>query len=237
MGGGRYGGVVRTALIGLVIGAGAQLFAPAPALADQFLSPMPVYNWYFGAGAQEVHHTGFVPNKPWYNMEKYEPGAKAYVGYRFNDIISAELGFDYLGSNTFDEGFPTLSTERSFAITGTALFFTPPMSQWPIPIPTWGIPVRAFARGGLAYKNIHQTAFDGTFDEGILSFVVGAGAEFEFSPRWFVRAEYEFISTAVGGPCQPFTALNGLFTARFGGTQRVVNAMHTELAVSAGMRF
>jgi opacity protein-like surface antigen len=231
---------VRSAAASVVAGIAA-LFMAAPASANSLLtSPVPVYNWYFGAGIMAVHHTGFVPNTDnQYNVEKYEPGGKAYIGYRINNTFSAELGFDYFGSTSFNEGFPTMSTERSFAVTGTVLVFSPPMSEWmPGADRMWtSVPVRLFARGGFAYKNIHQDAFDGTFEEGILSFVIGGGAQIEIDPRWFMRVEYEFVSSAVGGPSQPFTALNGLFTADFGGTNRVVNAMHTEVAVSGGFRF
>jgi len=45
------------------------------------------------------------------------------------------------------------------------------------------------------------------------------------------------MSTALNGPSEPFTALNGLFTAHLGCTARVVDVMNTELAVSAGYRF
>ncbi len=197
--------------------------------------PVPEYRWYAGVGVDGVHHTGFVPNSNnVYNMQKYEPGAKGFVGYRINDIFAVELGLDYLGATSFYEGFPALSTERSYAVTGSVLVYSPPVSQWLMPTL---VPVRLYARGGLAYKNIHQDAADGTFDEGILSFVIGGGGEFNITPRWFMRVEYEFISTAVGGPSEPFPALNDLFIADFGGTHRVVNAMHTEIGVSAGVRF
>ena len=232
--------LVRATAAGVVAGIAA-LFIAAPASADPLLtSPVPVYDWYVGAGVYMDHHTGFVPNtNNIYNVEKYEPGGKAFVGYHINDTFSAELSVDYFGSTSFYEGFPNQSTERSFAVTGTVLAFTPPVSEWmPWADKIWmPVPVRLFARGGLAYKNIHQQADDGTFDEGILSFVVGGGAEFEISPRWFARFEYEFVSTALNGPSEPFTALNGLFTAHLGGTARVVNVMNTELALSAGYRF
>jgi hypothetical protein len=241
MGGGRQMSLVRAAAVG-VLATVAASFGIGPATADSRLtSPVPVYDWYVGAGVFADHHTGFVPNtNNMYNIEKYEPGGKAFVGYRINDTFSTELSFDYFGSTSFYEGFPTMSTERSFAVTGTVLAFTPPMSEW---MPWYNdvmpstMPVRLFARGGLAYKNIHQEAYDGTFDEGILSFVVGGGAEFEITPRWFARVEYEFVSTALSGPSEPFTALNGLFTAHLGGTARVVNVMNTEIAVSGGFRF
>lgn len=241
MGGGRHVWLACAVTVGF-FAAVAALFGAYPASANPLLtSPVPVYDWYVGGGVFMNHHTGFVPNtNNQYNVEKYEPGGKVFLGYRFDDTFSGELSFDYFGETSFfEKGFPTMSTERSFAVTGTVLAFTPPVSEWmPFADRMWmPVPVRLFARGGLAYKNIHQEAFDGTFDEGILSFVVGGGAEFEIDPRWFMRVEYEFVSTALNGPSQPFTALNGLFTARFGGTARVVNVMNTEIAVSGGFRF
>ena len=202
-----------------------------------------MYEWYVGGGAFMDHHTGFVPNtNNVYNVEKYEPGGKVFVGWQFDRDWAAEFSVDYFGETSFyEKGFATESKERSFAVTGSVLWFTPPVSTW-MPfyndvMPSGMVPVRLFARGGLAYKNIHQEAQDGTFDEGTLAFVVGGGAEFEISQRWFARFEYEFVSTALNGPSEPFTALNGLFTAHLGGTARVVNVMNTELAISAGYRF
>jgi opacity protein-like surface antigen len=217
----------------LLFGVCAQIFLSAAACAQSVNIPFPEYRYYGGVGVGGVHHTGYVPHSI-YNAEAYDAGFKGFLGYRLNGSFALELGYDYVGTSTFDEGFATPSRERSFALTGTAIYFSPPMSEWLMPT---FVPVRMLARGGLAYKNIHQAAADGTFDEGILSFVIGGGAEFELSPRWFMRLEYEFVSTAVGGPSEPFRALNGLFTADFGGTQRVINVMHTELAASIGVRF
>ncbi len=243
MGGDGFVRVARAAAVALVAIAAALAFV-APAAADPMLAPpTPMYDWYAGGGVFMNHHTGFVPNtNNTYNVEKYEPGGKAFVGWQFDRDWAAEFSVDYFGETDFyEKGFPTESKERSFAVTGSVLWFTPPVSTW-LPfyshvMPREMIPIRLFARGGLAYKNIHQEAYDGTFDEGTLAFVVGGGAEFEISPRWFARFEYEFVSTALNGPCEPFTALNGLFTAHLGGTARVVNVMNTELAISAGYRF
>lgn len=242
MGGGRFVARVRAATASVVAGIAA-IFLAAPAEANPLLSPKPVYEWYVGGGVFMNHHTGFVPNtNNQYNVEKYEPGGKAFVGWQFDKDWAAELSVDYFGETSFfEKGFATMSKERSFAVTATVLWFTPPMSAW-MPwynaiVPSSMPPVRAFARGGLAYKNIHQEAQDGTFDEGILSFVVGGGAEFDIDPRWFMRVEYFFVSTALNGPSQPFSALNGLFTAHLGGTARVVNVMNTEIAVTGGFRF
>lgn len=240
MGGGRYVARVRAAAAGVVASA-ITLFMAAPAGADPLLSPRPVYDWYVGGGVFMNHHTGFVPNtNQQFNVEKYEPGGKVFVGWQFDRDWAAELSVDYFGSTSFfEKGFATMSTERSFAVTGTVLWFTPPVAEWmPFADRIWmPAPVRLFARGGLAYKNIHQEAQDGTFDEGVLSFVVGGGAQFDIDPRWFMRVEYFFVSSALNGPSQPFSALNGLFTANLGGTARVVNVMNTEIAVSGGFRF
>lgn len=245
---------VRAIIVAVALGCAAQFGAaparaadlPPPAPAPVFkalTSPVRVYDWYVGGGVFMDHHTGFVPNtNNMYNVEKYEPGGKAFVGWHFDPDWAVELSVDYFGETSFyEKGFSTMSKERSFALTASVLWFTPPLSEW-VPwyndiMPSMMPPVRAFARGGFAYKNIHQEAQDGTFDEGTVAFVVGGGAEFELSERWFARFEYEFVSTALNGPSEPFTALNGLFTAHLGGTARVVNVMNTELALSAGYRF
>jgi len=241
MGGDRFFKVARAVAAGLmaVVAAGTLV---TPAVAGSTLpSRAPVYDWYVGGGLFMDHHTGFVPNtNNVYNVEKYEPGGKVFFGYQFDRDWAAEFSVDYFGETSFyEKNFPTQSKERSFAVTGSVLWFTPPITEW-MPWADkiwWPAPMRLFARGGLAYKNIHQEAYDGTFDEGTVAFVVGGGAEFNFDPNWFMRIEYEFVSTALNGPSEPFTALNGLFTAHLGGTARVVNVMNTELAVSAGYRF
>ncbi len=230
-GGGR---VSVSVLFGLVLCLGAQLFAAGAARAQSIMSSVPVYDWYVGVGAFGNHHTGFSPLNHAYNMQSYAVGGKAFVGYQFNEAVAAEVSFDYFGCASFPEGFPTDSKECSFAVTATGLLYSPPVSEWLMPTL---VPIKLFARGGFAYKNIHQDSYDGAFDEGIFAFVVGGGAEFEIDPRWFMRVEYEYVSTAIGGPSEPYAALNDLFTANFGGTNRVVNAMHTEIAVSGGMRF
>ena len=222
-------------VVGLVIGTCAQFFASTAAHANDWslAPPPPDYRLYAGIGAFGVHHTGYVPNTK-YNSESYHPGAKVFVGYMLYNNLALELGVDYMGTASFNEGLAYPSKETSVALTGTAIYFTPPLSEWLVQ--TW-VPTRAFVRGGLAYKQIHQEAANGTFDEGILSFVIGGGAEVELSKEWFLRGEYEFISTAVGGPSEPFAAINGAFTANFGGTYHVINVMHTELAVAVGRRF
>jgi hypothetical protein len=110
------------------------------------------------------------------------------------------------------------------------MFFSPNLSSW-VGAP---VPIHAFVRFGLAYKDIHHSAFDGTFNEGILSAVFGAGWEYRISPRLFVRFEYEYISTALTGPPQSVPGLQGLWHVAIGGTHRAINVMHTPIALTVG---
>jgi hypothetical protein len=102
-------------------------------------------------------------------------------------------------------------------------------------------------RLGLAYKDVTQTSLTladliqgrpaETFQEGFLAGVLGAMVEWWFTQRLFARFEYEFISTAIGGPPEAVPELRGLFKASFGSTRRVVNLMNTPLSVSLGGNF
>jgi hypothetical protein len=97
--------------------------------------------------------------------------------------------------------------------------------------------LHAFVRLGLAYKHVEQTSAVGTLDEGFLSGVIGAGIEARFTPQWFGRIEYEFLSTAIGGPPQSVPGFKGLYSLKFGGTDRVINVMNTPIAFTLGYNF
>jgi hypothetical protein len=97
------------------------------------------------------------------------------------------------------------------------------------------MPIHVFVRLGLAYKDITQEAADGTFRAGTLAAVFGAGLEYRLPSNLFVRFEYEYLSTAIGGPPQP--APMRIAPLVFGGTHRVVNVMHTPLALTLGANF
>ena len=98
------------------------------------------------------------------------------------------------------------------------------------------MPIHVFVRLGLAYKDITHEAADGTFREGTLAAVFGAGLEYRLPNNLFVRLEYEHISVAIGGPVQSFRAMSAIPVA-VGGTERVVNVMHTPLALTLGANF
>jgi hypothetical protein len=80
-----------------------------------------------------------------------------------------------------------------------------------------------------------QNGVDGSFREGFLSGVLGAGVEFKITPRIFTRVEVEHLSTAIGGPPQATPVARGLTTFTIGGTRNVVNLMNTEIMLSAGL--
>ena len=192
------------------------------------------FRFYAGAGFNWVHHTGYVPNSATQaDTAQYVIGGKAFGGYRFNEFLQFEVAYHHLGRVQV-EGLPFVSYERSYAISGSAVHVTEPLSRWFGP----GFErVHGMFRAGLAYKNIQQTLPSETLEEGILSGVIGAGFEFRLTPRTFARVEYEFLSTAIGGPLQSIPALNSLFEVRIGGTHRVINVMNTPLALSFGVNF
>jgi OmpA-like transmembrane domain len=249
---GSGGAVWRRFIGGLVLAcsvASPLLFAGAARAADL---PPPVYKpapppppppppvawspFYVGAALNWVHHTGYVPNTP-HSAQAYTFGGKVFGGYRItpgNRIapgIQLELAYHYLGEVAFNEGSPILSHERSQAVAGSVMFFAPNLSPW-IGAP---VPIHVFVRVGAAYKDIHHSAFYGTFNEGILSAVLGVGWEYRILPRLFVRVEYEYLSTAIGGPLQSVPGLEGDYHVTIGGTRRAINVMHTPLALTVGV--
>jgi opacity protein-like surface antigen len=212
---------------------GAAMGADAPAPIYK-VAPPPVPSWsryYVGAAANWVHHTGYVPESDW-SAERYDFGGKLFGGYRFNETVSFEVAYHYLGKVSFFEGSPILSEEQSYALSGSAVFLSPALSTWAGPT---NFPIHGFLRLGLAYKDIKHVSVAGSFHEGVLSGVLGAGLELRLTSNVFVRLEYEFLSSAIGGPSRPVPILNSLTTVSFGGTQRAINVMHTPLALTLGI--
>jgi hypothetical protein len=197
------------------------------------LQPSLMNRYYAGASIAGVHHTGYVPGTHW-SAEGYTVGAKAFLGYRLYKSVQFELAYHYLGQITFDEHLPVESQERSHAVAGSILYVSPPLSEWLVPTL---VPVYVLFRAGLAYKNITHISARGNADEGILSGVLGFMLEYRLTPNMFARLEYEFLSTAIGGPSQGVASNFGGPPLAFGGTHRVINAMHTPLSVSLGFDF
>ncbi len=243
-------------LAGVLTGNATDLPAPPPLPAKapvQVKAPAPVSHFYIGAGGGGVHHTGYLPawslaaqppSNSGFNVQQYGLGGKVYAGYEVYDWLRLEGAFHYLGSANFFStynlpglvgvGAPSLNTEKSYALAGSVVFVSPPLSSWSIP--TY-LPTYLLFRVGVAGKDINQTGNAGSFEEKTLAGMVGAGFEFRLTPSWFARLEYEYLSTAIGGPTMSVPELHGLFHAHFGGTQNVINVMHTPLSASVGYRF
>lgn len=239
---------------GALSGTAADLPAPAPQYAKapvQLKAPAPVSRFYVGIGVGGVHHTGYLPGwslasepprQQGFNVQQYALGGKIYAGYVIYDWLRVEGAFHYLGSADFPSiywvapGVPALSfnTEKSYALAGSFVFVSPPLSTWSIP--TY-VPTYLLLRVGAAGKDINQTGNAGSFEETTLAAVVGAGFEFRPTRSWFARLEYEHLSTAIGGPRMRVPELRGLFNLDIGGTQNIVNVMHTPLSVSVGHYF
>jgi opacity protein-like surface antigen len=203
-------------------------WTPAASSEVALISPVS-YSYYVGGGFGVVHNTGYDPTHR-FSVEHWRPGGKVFGGFQVTDWVRLEVAYHFLGISTFTPDGLTQQRLRSQAVAGSAMFVTPVLIHTPVP-------TRIFGRVGLAYKDIHQTMPAGTLSEGILAFVAGGGLEFDITSRIFLRAEYEYISTAIGGPLQPVPGLNGLFVAKFGGTHRTINVMGTGLTASAGFRF
>jgi opacity protein-like surface antigen len=242
-------------LIGALSGNASDLPAPPPpydAKAPVVVkAPEPASHFYIGAGMGGVHHTGYLP--PWslageppanngFNVQQYILGGKVYGGFEIYDWLRLEGAFHYLGAAHFPSDFflpgggtaLSINTEKSYALAGSVVFVSPPLSSWSIPT---FVPTYLLARVGVAGKDITQTGLAGSWEERTLAGVLGAGFEFRLSPNWFARLEYEYLSTAIGGPRVTVPEFRGLFNLAIGGTQNVVNVMHTPLSVGVGYRF
>jgi len=113
------------------------------------------------------------------------------------------------------------------------VYVSPAFARWIGPGPL-NENLHLMLRLGLAYKHVEQTSALGRLNEGFLSGVIGAGLEYRFSPQFFGRIEYEFLSTAIGGPPQPVPGFKGLINVKIGGTDRVINVMNTPIALHPG---
>jgi outer membrane protein with beta-barrel domain len=212
---------------------------PPPVVPPPIVAPQvdPAYSrFYVGGAFNWVHHTGYVPNSPTEaSAAEYTVGFKTFGGYRFTPQNSVEVAYHYLG-RVHIEGMPVETTEQSWAVAASFVHVSPPWSQWLGPGP-FGDYLHSFVRFGLAYKHIEQDSVIGTLDEGIVSLVIGTGVEARFTPEWFGRIEYEYISTAIGGPPQRVPGFKGLYAITIGGTNRTINVMNTPLAITIGRNF
>src|SRR5262245_41960720 len=181
----RTGGVVWRrvifAAVALLACSHGSLLMPSAALGADASTPAykspppPAPEWsryYVGAAVNWVHHTGYVPGSA-RAAEWYSSGGKVFGGYRFTETISFEAAYHYLGKVPFDEGLALPSHERSYAVSGSAVFLSPALWTGPT-----NLPIHGFLRLGLAYKDITHQSVVGTFHEGVLSVVLGAGLEF-----------------------------------------------------------
>jgi opacity protein-like surface antigen len=174
-------------------------------------APAPVSRFYIGAGIGGVHHTGYLPaislaaqppSREGFNVQQYALGGKLYAGYVIYDWLRVEGAFHYLGAADFESFYyrqpgaistPSFNTEKSYAVAGSFVFVSPPLSAWSIP--TY-VPIYLLLRVGAAGKDISQTGNAGSFEEITFAALVGAGFEFRITPSWFARLEYEYLSTA-----------------------------------------
>lgn len=242
-------------LVGALSGNAADLPAPPPPYVAkapvELKAASPVSHFYIGGGIGGVHHTGYLP--PWslagqpptdngFNVQRYALGEKVFAGYEIYDWLRLEGAFHYLGSADFLSAYYlpgavsalSFNTEKSYALAGSFVFVSPPLSSWSIP--TY-VPTYLLFRVGAAGKDINQTGTAGSFEERTLAAVLGTGFEFRLTPNWFARLEYEYLSTAIGGPRTTVSEFRGLLNVQIGGTQNVVNVMHTPLSVSVAYRF
>ncbi len=216
------------------------LWLPIARTAAQSIDPAPLpndvpifYRFYAGGALNWVHHSGYAPNSlTQADTQQYALGGKAFGGVRINPSWQFEVSYYYLGKAEV-AGLPLTTDEHSYAVSGSVLYLSPPLQEFVAGIASWHLLVRL----GMAHKWIVQTSDAGTLKEGTLAAVLGLGVEFRITPQVFARVEYEYLSTAIGGPRQSVPGFKGLLHVDLGGTERVVNVMHTPLAFTLGVNF
>ena len=235
------GGVVSYRAAFAVLGAiVCSLWLPIARTAAQSIEPAPLpsnvpifYRFYAGGALNWVHHSGYVPNSlTQADTQQYALGGKVFGGVRIDPFWHFEVTYYYLGKAEV-AGLPLPTDEHSSAISGSVLYVSPPLRQFFAGIASWHV----LARLGMAHKWIVQTSDAGTLKEGTIAGVLGLGVEFRITPQVFARVEYEYLSSAIGGPRQTVPGFKGLLHVDIGGTERVVNVMHTPLAITLGVNF
>jgi opacity protein-like surface antigen len=197
----------------------ADMIPATPVAAPSYVAPAPppppAPIFYIGAGANIVHHTGYVPGTK-SSDEKWVAGGKAFGGVNVFQWAKVEVAYFYLSKSRFMvTPFTTTSSEQSNAAAATVIVCCVWVHQWVNSPFKTGL----FGRVGGAYKWINYRSPVATFDEGGVSYVLGFGAEIDVTSWAFLRFEYEYISKIISG------------------TKNAVDVQHTPISASLGMRF
>jgi opacity protein-like surface antigen len=124
------------------------------------------------------------------NCDSADTSVRGEVGYQFNDILGAELGYTSFGTLFKANANNVNAKQDASAITASVL------GTWPVAAP-FGI----FGRLGLARYNVSNS---GTVQgvpvesKNAVKPYFGAGVLFDITGNWMVRAEYQLYTDISG---------------------------------------
>lgn len=171
-------------------------------------------SWFFGAGLGDARLKFDAPAIPGTTSSKHdnELGWKIFAGYNINRNFAAEIGWIDLGSYslTYTDGTDTASANEKISGMNFDMIGTLPLTN------NFGI----FAKGGGIYTRRDETAtgtgiFSGITDSDItwkLRGLVGAGAQYNFSEGFGLRAEWERVFKADDDNDADLFSVSGVFT-------------------------
>lgn len=111
-------------------------------------------------------------------------GLKIFGGYLFNDYLAVEGGYVNLGKFTYTATSTTGTSDGTYKVQGgnlDLLFHLPLMDMFSLT-----------ARGGLLYSQLKEDySNSGSYTKSSLGYKYGLGFQYDFTPAWGLRAEWE----------------------------------------------
>lgn len=110
-------------------------------------------------------------------------------GYRFTRHLAAEAGLLFVGDSTYTNTNGTY-TARQSGLSFTAVGFLP-----------LGQSFELFAKAGLGFHSVRISGTGGPYDPYTTTNIIyGAGAQFNFTPNFGMRLQYENLGRAKSSP-------------------------------------
>ena len=173
---------IRAVLAAAITGAG--LLASSTAALGQ----APADNWYAGIGwgnatAKDLCDTGGEPGLVVTSCDDKASGWKLFGGYRLNKHFAIEAaysaGSDFEASGTYF-GMPVSLSAKANFLEGTAVGMLPLGERFAL-----------LGKIGVSYWDLKVSTPLGSDSDSGLGLTYGVGAQFDFTPKFGVRAEWQ----------------------------------------------
>lgn len=157
-------------------------------------------NFYLGLDAGQAEAKKYCDNIT--NCDSADTSIRGEVGYQFNNILSAELGYTSFGALLDAHDSNIDATQDASAWTASVL------GTWPV-AERFGV----FGRLGIARYNVDNS---GTVQgvpvesKDATKPYIGAGVKFDLTNHWMLRAEYQ-LYTDISGIDGTKDNVNGLY--------------------------